>query len=92
MIQIVKYIHQNLLEKISFIKQNEHVFANTLKENISLGSTFGDEIIALNKACAKDLVDRINEQLEENGNSISGGQKQKLHSQELFIMAGNGCF
>lgn len=78
------YTSKSFLENISFIKQNEHVFANTLKENISLGSTFGDEIMALNKACANDLVDRINEQLEENGNSISGGQKQKIALARAF--------
>lgn len=75
---------KSFLKNISFIKQNEHVFADTLKENISLGSTFSDEIIALDKACASDLKNRISENLEENGSSISGGQKQKIALARAF--------
>lgn len=68
----------SFLKHISLIRQNEHVFANSLKENVTLGTSIGSEIEALKKAYASDLIVRMDETLDENGNSISGGQKQKI--------------
>ena len=72
---------------ISYVPQSVYVADATLKENIALGYT-GSEIVdaqaldALASAQLMDLVDSLpeglNSQLGENGNTLSGGQLQRL--------------
>lgn len=87
-----KYSRKSFMKNISFIKQNEHVFATTLKENISLGMDNGNEKDILKKTYAYDLIDRLDEVLDENANTISGGQKQKIALSRALYYERNWLF
>ena len=81
----VKHLDVNSLRKhITVVTQDPVMFNDTIKNNISLESDYGDEEI-YNVCKAVQLSDILNELpqgLEENlgeqGNKLSGGQKQRI--------------
>ena len=71
---------------IQYIDQDNYLFNNSYKENISLWNEYTDaEIIeALNKSSV-DFIDDIGNLVENNGSNLSGGQKQRLALARAFI-------
>lgn len=75
-----KYIYNNM----SIIQQNVFIFDGTIKDNIALYQEYTDEDIfdVLKIAGLSDLVKNlpngIHEYIGENGNKLSGGEKQRI--------------
>lgn len=81
----IKNIDTNSIrDKISYISQNNFLFNKTIKDNIILDSKFKvEEIIAIIKRFdvfnfLETLPGYLDYIIEENGNNLSTGQKQKL--------------
>lgn len=64
----------------SYIQQNELLFHDTLKNNITLGKSCDDQFIEniLRTVGLSDFVSRLNEKMDNLAETISGGQKQKI--------------
>lgn len=78
------YDKQELHEKFGVVLQNDMIFNNTLRENISFGRGISDEKIALatEDAMAAEFIHQIPEGLDYEaaikGANLSGGQKQRV--------------
>ena len=74
----------DLYRKISMIQQNVFMFDDSIKENIKLYSNHTDEeVIKCCKRAGLDslinkLPEGINSLVGENGNKLSGGEKQRI--------------
>lgn len=74
----------DLYKNISMIQQNVFMFDDSIKENIRLYSNHTDEEVI--KSCERSgltklidkLPDGINSLVGENGNKLSGGEKQRI--------------
>lgn len=74
----------DLYKNISMIQQNVFMFDDSIKENIRLYSNHTDEEVL--KSCERSgltklidkLPDGINSFVGENGNKLSGGEKQRI--------------
>ena len=74
------------------VMQDVFLFSDTIEENIRLGKkealSQGDISEALEKACAKDFVDKLEDGVEtvigERGVGLSGGQKQRISMARAF--------
>ncbi|MEG0855623.1 MAG: ABC transporter ATP-binding protein [Terrisporobacter sp.] len=74
----------DLYKNISMIQQNVFMFDDTIKENIKLYSNYEDDKIL--KTCQRSgisnliekLPEGINSLVGENGNKLSGGEKQRI--------------
>ncbi|WGS64344.1 ATP-binding cassette domain-containing protein [Marinitoga aeolica] len=69
---------KNIINKISYMTQNDYIFNESVYENISLGRNINKEIIRemLDFFSLKDI--HLDYKLEKNGNNISGGQKSRI--------------
>ena len=74
-------------KRIAFVTQNTFLFSDTVRNNLTIGLEEHeipdeDEFIGILKACACDFVFQmpmgLDTFLEENGNNLSGGQRQLL--------------
>ena len=81
----IKHIYSDdLYKNISMIQQNVFMFDDTIKENIKLFSHYKDEEVL--NVCKKSgltnlinsLPNGINSLVGENGNKLSGGEKQRI--------------
>jgi ABC-type multidrug transport system fused ATPase/permease subunit len=81
----LKKIYSNDLYKIiSMIQQNAFMFDDSIKENIRLFSSHSDESVI--ESCKKSgiigLINRLEDGIDslvgENGNKLSGGEKQRI--------------
>ena len=81
----IKHIYSDdLYKNISMIQQNVFMFDDTIKENIKLFSHYSDEEVL--NVCKKSgltnlinsLPNGINSLVGENGNKLSGGEKQRI--------------
>ena len=83
---------ETVRRSVSTVMQDVFLFSDTIDENIRLGNKdgiTGDDISeALNKACAKKFVDKLDEGAEtvigERGVGLSGGQKQRISMARAF--------
>ena len=82
---IIDYSLYNLREGVSMVLQKNLLFSGTIKENLLWGNPYAndEEIIeACKKAQAHDFImsfpDGYNTVLDQGGNNVSGGQKQRL--------------
>jgi ATP-binding cassette subfamily B protein len=83
-IDINKYETENLRKNICYISQDEKLFTDTLKNNITLGVDISNDIIM--RMCKLTYVDRImkekninfNSLIEEEGINFSAGEKQRI--------------
>ncbi|MGL5715449.1 MAG: ABC transporter ATP-binding protein [Paraclostridium sp.] len=74
----------HLYKNMSMIQQNVFMFDDTIKENIKLFSNYSDEEVI--KACKRSgiysLIERLPKGIDsfvgENGNKLSGGEKQRI--------------
>jgi len=77
--------NSNLLRsKISYISQNNHMFIDTIKNNIIFDLPYDEELFnsVIAKSGLKEIIDSLPEGadyvLGETGTKISGGQKQRI--------------
>lgn len=78
------YKKEELIELFGTVFQNDTIFSNTIKENITFGRNISDN--DLNKAIKSSLSDNIiyknkdglDTMLTPKGTNLSGGQKQRL--------------
>lgn len=63
-------------------QQTPYIFNDTVLENLTLGETFSEEEIdeAVRAACLEEFIEAkgFSYRIENNGENISGGQKQRL--------------
>ena len=75
---------ENIYQHISIVHQNAPILNDTLKNNITYFKEYSDNQIieVIEKAGLKDFVnalpDGLNTVINENGNNISGGEKQRI--------------
>ena len=76
---------ESLRENIALVLQDTHLFTGTVMENIRYGkldATDEECIQACKLACADEFIERFpdkyNTHIEQGGNNVSGGQKQRL--------------
>lgn len=84
---------QNWRKQIGFVEQNTTIFSGTVRDNLIYGLTkhYPDSEIwkALELANAKEFVSNFNEELDtrlgENGQLISGGERQRISIARAFL-------
>lgn len=81
---IDKFDIESFREKIGVVLQEDRLFSGTLRENITLGRPISDKEI-WNIMLGSGLIDLVNSFplgldtiISENGNNLSGGQRQKI--------------
>lgn len=81
---IHKIFSNDLYKNMSMIQQNVFMFDDSIKENIKLFANYNDEEVlnicdrsGLSNLISK-LPDGINSLVGENGNKLSGGEKQRI--------------
>lgn len=81
----------SLRKKINFVQQNPYIFQDTLEFNICLGHDVEkkelDKVIELVnlKELIRKLPNGVKTVLSDNGNNLSGGEKQKIAIARVFI-------
>ena len=79
-----KIFSYDLYKNISMIQQNVFMFDDSIKENIKLYSDYSDEEVLeiCNRSGLSNLISSlpngINSSVGENGNKLSGGEKQRI--------------
>lgn len=78
------YCPEQIQQQMSYIEQNVFLFNTTIRDNITLGSDFTDEMLKLaikSSALDGDLANMpmgLDTPVGEGGNNLSGGQKQRV--------------
>lgn len=81
---IHKIFSNDLYKNMSMIQQNVFMFDDSIKENIKLFANYSDEKVLsiCNRSGLSNLISRlpdgINSLVGENGNKLSGGEKQRI--------------
>ena len=81
---IHKIFSNDLYKNMSMIQQNVFMFDDSIKENIKLFANYSDEEVLniCNRYGLSNLISRlpdgINSLVGENGNKLSGGEKQRI--------------
>ena len=81
---IHKIFSNDLYKNMSMIQQNVFMFDDSIKENIKLFANYSDEevLYICNRSGLSNLISRlpdgINSLVGENGNKLSGGEKQRI--------------
>ena len=81
---IHKIFSNDLYKNMSMIQQNVFMFDDTIKENIKLFANYSDEEVLeiCNRSGLSNLIASlpkgINSKVGENGNKLSGGEKQRI--------------
>ena len=80
-------------QSIGIVFQDVYIFGSTIKENILFGNPDAseEEIIEAAKAAhlhdyIMELSDQYNTKVDEKGNTLSGGLKQRVGLARLFLM------
>lgn len=76
---------EKLMETVSFVFQDVHLFYDTIEENIRMGNTAAsrdDVIAAARTACCHEFVEKLDEgydtKIGEGGTYLSGGEAQRI--------------
>ncbi|MDD4547896.1 MAG: peptidase domain-containing ABC transporter, partial [Bacilli bacterium] len=82
-IDINDYCYNNYKKEISYISQKEVLFTDTLENNLKIYNNHEQTILQVAKMCEVDEIIKNNNVgykmiIEENGNNISGGEKQRI--------------
>lgn len=81
---IREFTPQQLQQSMSYIEQDVYLFNTTIRDNITLGSTFSQaqlEKAIHDSALLQDLADMpmgLDTPVGEDGSNLSGGQKQRI--------------
>lgn len=81
---IGSYTVEQLQQQMSYIEQNIYLFNSTIRDNITLGEEYSDELMdraIKNSALISDLETMplgLETPVGENGSNLSGGQKQRV--------------
>ncbi len=82
-IDINDYKNNKYKQGISYISQKETLFTDTLYNNLNINNKNNNKILEIIKICEVDEIIKNNNTsykmlIEENGNNISGGEKQRI--------------
>ncbi len=82
-IDINDYCLENYKNNISYVSQKEMLFTETLEKNLKINNSNTNEFLDIAKMCEVDEIIKNNNVgykmlIEENGNNISGGEKQRI--------------
>ncbi|WP_413379073.1 ABC transporter ATP-binding protein [Paenibacillus taichungensis] len=76
---------EKLVETVSFVFQDVHLFYDTIEENIRMGNTAAsrdDVIAAARTACCHEFIEKLDEgydtKIGEGGTYLSGGEAQRI--------------
>ncbi|SDK25373.1 ATP-binding cassette, subfamily B [Paenibacillus sp. OK060] len=76
---------EKLMETVSFVFQDVHLFYDTIEENIRMGNTTAsrDDVIAVARtACCHEFIEKLDEgydtKIGEGGTYLSGGEAQRI--------------
>ncbi|MFC6465073.1 ATP-binding cassette domain-containing protein [Marinilactibacillus sp. GCM10026970] len=75
---------QQLRQHVLYVEQVPYLFDGTIRDNITLGETFGDDILktALAQSALDEFILQLPEGLDtpvgEGGRSLSGGRRQRI--------------
>ncbi|MFB8374481.1 ABC transporter ATP-binding protein [Paenibacillus taichungensis] len=76
---------EKLMETVSFVFQDVHLFYDTIEENIRMGNTAAsrdDVIAAARTACCHEFIEKLDEgydtKIGEGGTYLSGGEAQRI--------------
>jgi len=91
-ININEYNNYSIRKAISYVPQNIELFSKSIYDNIRISkmdSTLDDVIEAAKAADAHEFISRLPRQystyLEEAGNGLSGGEKQRIALARAFL-------
>ena len=79
-----QFARSELPKEVAYVSQNAFLFDATVRENITLDSSFSDDEVALALRLAgadefvADLPKGVDTELGERGTNLSGGQRQRL--------------
>ncbi|RAW12620.1 ABC transporter ATP-binding protein [Paenibacillus taichungensis] len=84
-VPIQKMGTEKLMETVSFVFQDVHLFYDTIEENIRMGNTaasWDDVIAAARTACCHEFIEKLDEgydtKIGEGGTYLSGGEAQRI--------------
>ncbi|MFA5603292.1 MAG: peptidase domain-containing ABC transporter [Bacilli bacterium] len=82
-IDINDYCYKDYKAEISYISQKEVLFTDTLENNLKIFNNHDQTILNIVKMCEVNEIIKNNNVgykmlIEENGNNISGGEKQRI--------------
>lgn len=90
--EIEEYSLNQLHEMITYVPQENYLFAGTIRENIIYGNPFADEEAvdnAAQMAFAKEFIDSFPEGFDTvmtaGGKNLSGGQRQRIAIARAFL-------
>lgn len=89
---ILEYKNDDIRHAISYVPQNIELFSKSIYDNIRVtrqSATLDEVKEAAKAADAHEFIKRLPMQyytyLEEAGNGLSGGEKQRMRLQEHFL-------
>ena len=92
-VNLAEYTNDSVRRAISYVPQNVELFSKTIYDNIRVSrmdATMDEVKEAAKKADAHDFIRHLplqyNTYLEEAGNGLSGGEKQKIAFASVYAM------
>ena len=71
---------KSLMDTITLVSNNSHLFKGTVRENLSLGNPHAtdEQMTQILKLVNLDKEKDLDTEISENGSNLSGGQRQRL--------------
>ena len=88
-LNIEEYDKSDFYSKINILSQNSYVFQDSIRNNITLGDEFSEELYneVISTVQLNDVIEKYTDELvlDEDAANISGGQKQRIALARLLI-------